>query len=252
MSEPTGLAISGSDLFVSNYNTGTIGEYTTSGSPVAPNFITGVTPNGPDALTFLGGNLYVANYGNGGSGSGFVSEYSPLGVPIGNPLITGLNGPFGIASDGTNLYVSNFLGNTIGKYSAAGSLLNTFSVPNNQGPTGMAFSGGNIYVAEYVPGTIDEYSTNGALLQTGLVTGLDGPDALAIYTRHLPQQRRLRISRQPRNHRRRIHPRRLAGQHRPHHRLESAPVGIVVVPEPATASLLLISTAGLLDPQAPQ
>ena len=33
---PTGIAVSGSDLFVANFNTGTIGEYTTSGAPVNP------------------------------------------------------------------------------------------------------------------------------------------------------------------------------------------------------------------------
>lgn len=52
LSNPTGVAVSGSSLFVSNYGTGTVAEYTTSGTPVNPTMITGLSsPTGIAVVT---------------------------------------------------------------------------------------------------------------------------------------------------------------------------------------------------------
>lgn len=61
LNEPYGLAVSGSDIFVANHGTGTIGEYTTSGSTVDASLVTGlsgpfgivVTPE-PASLAIMG------------------------------------------------------------------------------------------------------------------------------------------------------------------------------------------------------
>src|SRR5262245_44240438 len=42
LSAPRGIAVSGSDLFVANFNTGTIGAYTASGATVNPALISGL------------------------------------------------------------------------------------------------------------------------------------------------------------------------------------------------------------------
>jgi hypothetical protein len=42
LSLPIGIAISGSDLFIANFNTGTVGEYTTSGATVNASLISGL------------------------------------------------------------------------------------------------------------------------------------------------------------------------------------------------------------------
>ena len=42
LSAPVGLAVSGSNLFVANWNAGTIGEYTTSGGTVNASLISGL------------------------------------------------------------------------------------------------------------------------------------------------------------------------------------------------------------------
>ena len=40
--EPYGIAVSGSDLFVANYGSNTVGEYTTSGATVNASLVTGM------------------------------------------------------------------------------------------------------------------------------------------------------------------------------------------------------------------
>ncbi len=54
-----GLAISGSNLYVSSYGGGTIGEYTTSGSVVSGSLVTG-TPDGSKGMAVNNNILYVA------------------------------------------------------------------------------------------------------------------------------------------------------------------------------------------------
>jgi hypothetical protein len=48
---PEGIAVSGSDLFVVDFEANTIGEYTTSGVPVKPMLISGL--NGPQDLALV-------------------------------------------------------------------------------------------------------------------------------------------------------------------------------------------------------
>ena len=74
---PEGIAVSGSDVFVANYGTGTIGEYTTSGATVNASLITGL--NGAYALAVSGSNLFVT------SGFGLtatIGEYTTSGATV--------------------------------------------------------------------------------------------------------------------------------------------------------------------------
>jgi hypothetical protein len=63
---PTGIAVSGGNLFVASLNNGTIGEYTTSGATVNPALVSGL--NSPQGIAVSGGNLFVANFNNGTNG----------------------------------------------------------------------------------------------------------------------------------------------------------------------------------------
>jgi hypothetical protein len=67
---PTGIAVSGADLFVANATTGTIGEYTTSGTLVNAALITGL--DNPSGIALSGSDLFVAN----ANGSGTIGEYT--------------------------------------------------------------------------------------------------------------------------------------------------------------------------------
>ena len=96
LSNPWGLVLSGSDLFVTNENvggvagSGTIGEYTTSGTTVNPSLVSGLT--GPIGVAVSGSDLFVAN-----SDSNTTGEYTTSGATVNPSLISGLNLPGGIA-----------------------------------------------------------------------------------------------------------------------------------------------------------
>jgi len=89
------MAISGSDLFVSNAgnglpSNGTIGEYTTSGLTVNSSLISGFTY--PWGIAISGNDTFVSVFI-----AGTVSEYTTAGGTVNASLISGLNEPYGIA-----------------------------------------------------------------------------------------------------------------------------------------------------------
>ena len=96
------------DIFVANYGSSTIGQYTDSGATVNASLITGLggigTPfNGPSGIAVSrdGVNLFVANFD-----MGTVGQYTTAGATVNATLIAGLNGPSDIAVSGTSLFVA--------------------------------------------------------------------------------------------------------------------------------------------------
>ena len=53
-------------------------------------------------------------------------------------LISGLDGPLGIATDATNLYITNALGGTVSEYTTSGVSVNAALISGLSGPTGIA------------------------------------------------------------------------------------------------------------------
>ena len=104
--------------------------------------------NHPYGVAVSGGNLYIANNGNGLTGTGSVSEYNAAtGAAINASLIGGLYSPWGLAATGNNLFVVSY---------------------NNGG-------GGT--------GSIGEYNaTTGAAINASFITGLNGPQGILITT----------------------------------------------------------------------
>jgi len=77
------IAVSGSNLFVSNSVSGTIGEYTTSGATVNASLITGL--NDPAGIVVAGSNLFVASritFGGNPTGTGTIGEYTTSGTTV--------------------------------------------------------------------------------------------------------------------------------------------------------------------------
>ena len=114
-------------IFVTNFDAGTIGEYTTSGVPVNPALITGL--NGPAEIAVSGGNLFVTNVLGD-----TVGKYTTSGVPVNPALITGLIGPGGLAVSGGNLFVGSIQNEMseifkIGKYTTSGTPVNPNLIP---------------------------------------------------------------------------------------------------------------------------
>ena len=83
LSGPEEILILGSNIFVTNFTTGTVGEYTTSGGTVNAALISGL--DGADGIATDGTNLYITN-----ALGGTVSEYTTSGVLVNAALISGL------------------------------------------------------------------------------------------------------------------------------------------------------------------
>jgi hypothetical protein len=90
-----GLAVSGSDLFVVNGSTNTVGEYTTSGATVNASLVTGLGA-APDSIAISGNTLYVTNTGFDSPGGSAISEYDAT-TGAGGVLVGGLTTLRGIA-----------------------------------------------------------------------------------------------------------------------------------------------------------
>jgi len=90
LSFPLGIAVSGSDLFVVNEASGTIGAYTTAGAPVNPALISGLSI--PMNIAVSGSDLFVVNNGNGTIGA-----YTTSGATLNPALISGLIRPYAIS-----------------------------------------------------------------------------------------------------------------------------------------------------------
>jgi hypothetical protein len=156
LSDPEGIALSGSALFVASVHTGaigsgTIGEYTTSGATVNPSLISGLS--GPEGIALSGSDLFVAN-GNAGT----IGAYTTSGATVNPSLISGLSAPAGIALSGSDLFVTDTITGTIGEYT-------TFGVPVNPSLiSGLSFPNG---IAIVSASTVPEPSTL-AILAVGL------------------------------------------------------------------------------------
>ena len=205
-------------FLVSNYDSNTIEEYSSTGVDLGLFASTGLSQ--PQGMAFdSSGNLYVANWG-----SNTIEKFSATGDNLGVFASTGLNDPCGIAFDSSgNLYVANWGSSTIEKFSPAGTDLGVFASSGLDQPAGIGFdssgnlyavnwgnatvekfaasggagsafassaglyhpaglafdSGGNLYVASYWGTTIEKFSSTGADLGV-FASGLAGPDGLAF------------------------------------------------------------------------
>ncbi len=149
--------------------TGQIDAFDSSGAFIGA-VVTGLTV--PSALTIgPNGYLYVANH-NTGSNNGQVLAYDPSdnfatvnsGSIVNGVFASGLNGPGGILSDGTTLFVSelgdigSFQGELVKHYDAGGGLISEVNNPlgsgsGQTGRTGMAFDdSGSLYVGAFLTG----------------------------------------------------------------------------------------------------
>jgi len=202
LSSPVGLAVSGDDLFVANYNTGIIGEYVlnANGQVTAStaDFITLPTAAkaGPDSLLASGGDLYVA-----ATGTGDVYGYTTAGASLaGFTTITGigynnanggagsLNDPIGLAVSNGDLFVadSNTSGvdaNSIGEFNAStGATINAQLISTGlSSPTYLAVNtNGDLLVANHGSTTVGEYTTSGGTVNASFITGLTSPFGIAV------------------------------------------------------------------------
>jgi hypothetical protein len=195
---PQSIAVSDGNLFVLNQNSGSIGEYTTSGAVVNAALITGLGINVAQGITVSGGDLFVVKSAgqdqHSGLDKGVISEYTTAGATVNTSLVTlvdNVNGagfdPVSIAASGSNLYVVNEIG-TVGEYTTSGATVNaTLVTERYNSAEGVAVSGGSLFLTGIFPSAISQYdSTTGSAINVSLVTSgfssdpFSGPFGIAV------------------------------------------------------------------------
>jgi hypothetical protein len=172
LADPTSLAISGTTIFVSNYNSGKIGEYTTSGETVNSSLISNLVH--PTMVVVAGTDLFIAEQ------SGVIAEYTTSGAAVNTSLISGLSGPSGIVVSGSNLFVVNSDNNTIGEYTTSGAPVDAMLVTGLHIPQGLALLGNDLFVVNQGNGTVGEYTTSGEIVNDSLVSNLLHPFSIVV------------------------------------------------------------------------
>ena len=179
-SSPYGIAVSGSNVYVTDASNGTVGEYTTSGTTINANLVTGL--GSPQGIVVSGGDLFVVDEGNS-----VVGEYdATTGAVVNANLLTGFTDPYGIAVSGSDLFVTDEGNGTIGEYTTAGATVNASLVTGLQSPDGIVVTlgsllGGDIYVTDETAGTVGDYnSVTGATINASLISGFSDPYGIAI------------------------------------------------------------------------
>jgi uncharacterized repeat protein (TIGR01451 family) len=168
---PQDMAVSGTDLFVVNLNSGTVSEYTTDGAVVNATLISGLYD--PSAIAISGSNLFVSNNNQVAKGAACIAEYTTDGTLVNGNLITGLTDAYGIAVSGTDIFVTDAYAQTLGEYTTNGDTVNATLLTGLNNPIGIAISGTDLYIADINTG-IGHYSTSGDVLNRSLIPGADG------------------------------------------------------------------------------
>jgi hypothetical protein len=159
--------VRGAVIYVTSDTGGKVGEYTTAGGTISANLITGLT--NPYGITSdASGNLYTGSIG----GNGTIGKYAADGTILNASLITGVKA-IGLAVNGTDLYASKYNLATVGQYTTAGGTTFSTFISGLSTPYGIALDGlGHLYVANQGgTGAIGEYYTsNGTAVNTSLTT----------------------------------------------------------------------------------
>jgi hypothetical protein len=185
--DPFSFAISGSDIYVPNWNNGTnggtLGEYTISGALINRDLITDLS--GPWGPVFSGADLFILN---GKSHS--IGEYTTQGSSVNVALLPSVLGPYnpdGIAISGSDIFCTGD-GNpgALGEYTTAGVTINDTLITGLNHPVGVVVSGSHLFVANDGTGnspggaSIGEYTTSGAVVNPSLISGLSELQGIAI------------------------------------------------------------------------
>lgn len=171
---PRGLAVSGSNLFISDGNG--IHKYDTSGHLITTSFTAAKFDTYRLAVSSDGSHLFVA-------GADSIGEYdTTTGTTINDTFITGLDNPYAISISGSKIYVANFGNGTngsIGEYTSDGTPINTALITGLTQLYDVADYGGKLFTVDYIDGLVGEYDdTSGASINPSFITGLSGPLAI--------------------------------------------------------------------------
>ena len=180
LSQPVGIAVSGSNIYVTEKFNGTIGAYnTTSGAVVNASLVSGL--NNPSGIAVSGSNIYVTELFNGTIGA-----YTTSGVLVNARLVSGLSFPYflsvgdatdntngggGSGSSGTPTQVNIFAGTSFSL-----SSIGVTATPVLSGGT-LVLSGGDsssVSIAITSAGGVIQSTTSGSATLSGVFSGTGG------------------------------------------------------------------------------
>jgi DNA-binding beta-propeller fold protein YncE len=186
--QPFSLALSGNDLFVSDFGSsfdqGYISKIDLSSKIITP-WVTGLyTPTG---IAIAGNNLYVIQYQ---FPHGTISNIELSSGTIINPsFVSGLTTPVDLAIFGSFMYTCDAIDGTIVQIElATGTIQNSFFVSGLNVPLGIAIDsyGVYMYVANYGDNTIIQiHLSDGSIHNPTFVSGLNEPLGLTIDKNYL-------------------------------------------------------------------
>jgi hypothetical protein len=169
-------------IFVANYGSGTIGKYSTSGEPLAPDLISGLIS--PGGVAVSGEDLFLTSFAMPNSGTGIVSKYTISGEVVDRTLIQ-LFGPSAIAVSGMDLFVVNSNisseSDKVGKYTTSGTVVNRDLIEGLSIPHALAVSGNNLFVADFGNGDVGKYTTSGQPVNANLVPDAPSVSGIAVF-----------------------------------------------------------------------
>jgi len=216
---PAGITTDGTNLYVADFDnhsirkiviaTGAVTKLAGSGTTgTADGIGIAASFNSPDGITTDGTNLYVTDYRSHTirkieiatqEVTTFAGTAGAAGAANGIGTAATFNGPNGITTDGTNLYVTEYLGHTIRKIVIATQLVSTFAGSGTggsangigtaatfNGPIGITTDGTNLYVTERFGNLIRkiEIATKvvSKLAGSGAFGSVDGMGSAASFT----------------------------------------------------------------------
>ncbi|MEO6847883.1 MAG: PEP-CTERM sorting domain-containing protein [Chthoniobacterales bacterium] len=109
------------------------------------------------ALATAHAQIFVSN-----SDAGTIGKYNADGSVVNASYITTGANPYGLALDGTDLYVANLGNSKVGKYNGAtGATINASLISVGAAPYGLTVGGGYVYVAFYGINDVARFTTAG-------------------------------------------------------------------------------------------
>jgi predicted esterase len=177
---------SAAQIFVTNFDDGTIETYTTAGASVNRPLVSNLIR--PTGIAVAGSNVFVAKYFDS-TGTGSIAEYTTDGQLVNAALIPVLYHPTSIAVSGNNLYVTNngitANSGTVNVYTTAGKLVGSGLARSLSNPVGIAVSDTKVFVVSAGSGgngkgMVGEYTTAGVTVNKNLITGLNNPGGITI------------------------------------------------------------------------
>ena len=160
------------NIFVTNNENGTVGEYTTSGATVNPALITGLSA--PSGIVVSDGYIYVPDFD-----TGTIAKYTTEGTLVTASLVTGLAGPVGLRLFQGNLYVTEQVDGMNGRvsvYTTSGATVNAALIPRFPVPVDLAFDDTFLYVTSLSAGRVSKFDcSTGATVVASLIGGQSAP-----------------------------------------------------------------------------